>query len=59
MEDNAHPHWTAELSETPESKNIERIEGFYYSPDLNRIELSGVLLTEIFLKDLKNTLREE
>lgn len=38
MDDNARPHRTAEVFETLENENIERMEWPAYSPDLNPIE---------------------
>lgn len=38
MDDNARPHRTAEVSDTLESENIERMTWPAYSPDLNPIE---------------------
>ena len=68
MDDNARPHRTAEVSDTVESENIERIEWPAYSPDLNPIQhacdaLSRRVSQRIHpprtVRELKNALGEE
>lgn len=67
-DDNAHPQWTTEVSDTLESENTKCFEWPVYSPDLNPIanarnalgrSLSQIIYLPQNVQDLKSALREE